>query len=282
MIHALCLVYVDDFRLACSDSPFGKHVLASIDNLYAWESRVFKQCGAQITQVYDKHTGTWGGFEISFTEHAKEISITLTSHRRRDRKSSITPLQLSQLRALSGQLLWLGMQCLPQVLVPLSLFMGQTPQTMADTIHEVNKWAGKATAWARTPRKIHAHHSPVVITYTDAGWTTRPDGTSQGGQLVFIANSELLQGREPNMSLLSWHSSRSKRVARSSSAAETQAAADCDDEAMYIRLCLKEVLLGQLDLLIWQSETRQIPATLVGGGGGVEGRPKGVVGDGGI
>ena len=111
--------------------------------------------------------------------------------------------------------------------------------------------------------QIHAHHSPVVVTYTDAGWTTRPDGISRDGQLVFIANSQSLQGREPNMSLISWHSSHSRRVAKSSSAAETQAAADGDDEAVYIRLCLKEVLFGQLDLRNWQSEARQILAALV-------------------
>ena len=125
--------------------------------------------------------------------------------------------------------------------------MGQTPQATVGTIYEVNKLARKATAWARTPLKIHAHHSPVVVTYTDAGWTTRPDGTSQGGPLVFIANFELLHGRESNMSLISWHSSGLKRVARSSSAAETQAAADGDDEPVHIRLCLQEVLFGQLD-----------------------------------
>ena len=81
----------------------------------------------KITQAYNKHTGTWSGFEISFAEHVKEISIiTLPSHRRRDKKSQITPPELSQLRALDGQLLWLGMQCLPQLLAPLSLLMGQT------------------------------------------------------------------------------------------------------------------------------------------------------------
>ena len=53
------------------------------------------------------------------------------------------------------------------------------------------------------------------------------------------------------MSLKSWHSSRLKRVARSSSAAETQAA-DGDGEAVYIRLCLKEV-----------QEARQTLAVLV-------------------
>ena len=215
---------------------------------------MFKQCGAQITQAYNKHAGTWSGFEISFTEYVKEISIIiLPSHRRRAKKSKITPLELSQLRALNSQLLWLGLQCLPQLLAPLSLLMGQTPQATVDTICEVNKLARKATVWARMPLKIHAHHSPIVVTYTDAGWTTLPDGTSQGGQLVFIANSELLQGRESNMSLISWHSSRLRRVARSSSAAETQAAADGDDEAVCTRLCLEEVLFS----LIWKTGSRK-------------------------
>ena len=36
VIHALCLVYVDDFMLACSDSPCGKHVSESNNNLYEW------------------------------------------------------------------------------------------------------------------------------------------------------------------------------------------------------------------------------------------------------
>ena len=156
---------------------------------------MFKQCGAHISQVYNKHSGTCGGFQISFTEYTKEISIIIfPSHQRRDRKSKFTPRELSQLRALNGQLLWLGMQCLPQLLALLSLLMGQAT---VDTIYEVNKLARKATVWAIT---LHAHHSPVVVTYTDAGWTTRPDGTSQGGQLVFITNSELLQGRASDMS----------------------------------------------------------------------------------
>ena len=55
------------------------------------------------------------------------------------------------------------------------------------------------------------------------------------------------------MSLISWRSSRLRRVARSSSAAETQAAADGDDEAVYIRLCLEEVLFS----FIWKTGNRK-------------------------
>ena len=118
VVQPQCSVYVDDCMLACSDCTFGKRAFDGINNLYewgTWESRVFTQCGARITHAHDKHTKTWRRVEISFTEYVKEISlINLPSHCRRDRKSQITPLELSPLRALSGQLLWLGMQCLPQ------------------------------------------------------------------------------------------------------------------------------------------------------------------------
>ena len=42
-----------------------------------------------------------------------------------------------------------------------------------------------------------------------------------------------------------------------------QAAADGDDEAVYMRLCLNEILLGQIDLQNSQTQARQIPAALV-------------------
>ena len=71
---------------------------------------MFKQCGAQITQAYSKDTGTWSGFEFIFTEYVKEMSIiTLPSHQRRGKISQITPLGLSQLGALNGQLLCFGL-----------------------------------------------------------------------------------------------------------------------------------------------------------------------------
>ena len=135
---------------------------------------------------------------------------------------------------MNGQLLWLGMQCLPQLLAPLSLLMGHTPQTTVDT--------GQPAA--QSPR------SPFSC-------------CTQGRQLVFIVNAELLPGKESNMSLISWHLSRPRRVASSSSAAETQAAGDGGGEAVCKRSCLREVLFGQLDVQNWQSEARQVLAALL-------------------
>ena len=145
---------------------------------------------------------------VEFASHAcshnaahgpPQVTTITPKHAPDYRKSQITPHELSQRRV---QFLWLGMQCLPRLLAPLSLLVRQTLQSTAHTIFEVRKLA-RTSVWVNTPLKIHAHHSLVGVTDTDVGWTTQPGGTSQGGHLVFIANAELLQGEELNMSLMS-------------------------------------------------------------------------------
>ena len=75
---------------------------------------VFTHCGARIPQAYDKHTKTWGGLEVSLTEHVKVTSLVNVStwRRRKERRSGLTPRESSQIRATRGQLLWLGTPCL--------------------------------------------------------------------------------------------------------------------------------------------------------------------------
>ena len=77
---------------------------------------------------------------INTPEHGADLRSISQNARKRFRSSPChhidaeTPLELPQLRALTGQLLWLGMQCLPQLLAPLSLLMRQTPQATVGTI----------------------------------------------------------------------------------------------------------------------------------------------------
>ena len=117
----------------------------------------------------------------------------------------------------------------------------QTPQATMGTIYEVNKLARKATAWARTPLKIHAHHSPVVVTYTDARWTTRPDGTSQKWTVgLHCKLQDAAKQRDKHVSdILAFESIETGGKIFICSR---------DSSSDYIRLCLKEVLFGQLDL----------------------------------
>ena len=57
---------------------FGKRVVDDISNLHewgTWESRVFTQRGARITQAHDKHTKSWGEFGDQ-SHRIREINLT--------------------------------------------------------------------------------------------------------------------------------------------------------------------------------------------------------------
>ena len=40
--------------------------------------------------------------------------------------------------------------------------------------------------------------------YTDAAWAVRPDGSSQGGYLLFFSDSDLFDGKEADVSIMDW------------------------------------------------------------------------------
>ena len=70
-----------------------------------------------------------------------------------------------------------------------------------------------------------------------------------------------LEQAESPISVISWHSGKLARVARSSNSAELQAAADAEGELSYIRLSLRELVGETIPLQRWQ----EAAATLLGG-----------------
>ena len=69
----------------------------------------------------------------------------------------------------------------------------------------------------------------------DAGWASRPDGSSQSGLMIFSCHKDLLDGTEAALSLLDWKSWKLKRVCRSSLSAECHAMAEALDTLNIVR-----------------------------------------------
>ena len=65
------------------------------------------------------------------------------------------------------------------------------------------------------------------------------------------------------VTLVSWHSSKTPRVAKSSSAVELQGIGEVDDEMTFVRLALYETLVGPIDIRRWPTYARRIPAAVV-------------------
>jgi hypothetical protein len=73
--------------------------------------------------------------------------------------------------------------------------------------------------------------------YWDASWATRPDGTSQGGYIIFLTNQESIDtGKPVPLVVLDYASKKLVRICRSSLSGEAQAAALAIDNLEWVKI----------------------------------------------
>ena len=78
--------------------------------------------------------------------------------------------------------------------------------------------------------------------------SVRAKGKSEGAFVTVVADEEVLKGSQAKSSLIGWMSSSLKRVARSSAAAEVQAANNGQEDLEHTRLAHYEMSRGPIDL----------------------------------
>ena len=265
-IEGLTVAYVDDFMVAIhEESPVGQRHFSDVKALYEWgewESGSFTQCGVQIVQ--HRHQNRWPGFSLSCAHCAESmVLLDLSSARRKQRDDPVTAKELAGVRSLLGQLMWLATQVVPQLQGPLSLLLGYLGVATVSTLLEADKLARRALVWARTPLRTFVHEEMSVIGWSDAIWACRREGPSQGRFIIGVANKTFLEQAENPISVISWHSGKLARVARSSNSAELQAAADAEGELSYILFSLRELVGETIPLQRWQEAAAQTPSAVV-------------------
>ena len=78
--------------------------------------------------------------------------------------------------------------------------------------------------------------------FSDAAWGVRPDGSSQGGYLIYATSHALHKGQEAPVGVIEWNSWKLSRKCRSSLSAESQAMADSVDMLNFVRLLFADCL----------------------------------------
>ena len=99
---------------------------------------------------------------------------------------------------------------------------------------------------------------PTFVTFADAAWANRRDLTSQCGFLCVATEADMIDGKAAPCNPIAWHSKQCPRVARSSGSAETQGAAQAQEEMEYVRLLWHELDRSHVDL---RKADEQIAAT---------------------
>ena len=99
----------------------------------------------------------------------------------------------SQLRGLLGGMAWPANQTQPHLSAATSLAQATVSGAKVADLNEANKILHFAKETADIPLTIRAHGSLSQLRfgfYADASWSMRPDGSSQGGWLLFLASED--------------------------------------------------------------------------------------------
>lgn len=182
-------------------------------------------CGCEITQDDDF------GIHVKQERFALGIEeIPMTTERRENSFDEITHGERRSMRQALGALNWRATQTAPWLLATVSILQGTVESATVGDLVSVNKLV-------RLQRKRFdqgLYFPPLVgevtlVTFTDASWATRKDGSSQGGQITLLMEKNVLKGHRTPFCVLSWTSRRLRRVARSSTSAEAQMSANALD-----------------------------------------------------
>ena len=147
-------------------------------------------------------------------------------------------------RSLSGCLQWLAGQCRLDIASTVSLSNAGNDVTYGNLqgLYEALQFVKDSADSGIVLRPIPIDVSTTVVAYSDASWANAPGSASQHGQLLLLAANvtETTWFR----SVVDWKSGRSKRVCRSTLAAESVAAGTATDRIAYIVYALSELIFG--------------------------------------
>lgn len=220
--------YQERVDLLRKSFPFGSWLSASDQNVTF--------CGCEVKQETN--------FDIVVSQERYSMGINeipLSLERKSSTESPANTEETKQLRAVLGALSWRATQTSPWLGASVSVLQGvQSSPTVADLL-TANKLVRTQRALHDVPIRFCSNiEKPILITYTDASWACRRDGTSQGGQISVIADVSVLEGHRSAFSPVAWQSRKLARVARSSTSAEVQMASNATDHHEFLKQILLE------------------------------------------
>ena len=216
----ICGVYVDDFIIAgSSNNKKWQTAKAKLKGLYKWgkwESDSFTLCGVRYRQKRDYSV------EMDQQEFTRKLSTTEFHLPKNlyniNGKNKIDSTGMTSLRGMNGSLQWLATNTRIDLAAKVSLSASETANPTIESLQKANKIIRQAHKLDHLP--IHIHAIPLdqlnFGVFSDAAWGVRPDGSSQGGFIIYASSHALHKGQEAPVGIIEWKSWKLSRKCRSS------------------------------------------------------------------
>mgnify|MGYP001796156622 CR=1 FL=1 len=226
--------HVDDMIWGGTDDFKGSIIkkLKEIFHFGSEEVESFTYIGINLTQNTD--------FSIHINQNSYIDSISeipLSKEQLKFKNKPLSETERTSYRSVVGQLNWISGISRPDISFSVCEASTKfTSATVAD-IQYVNKIVRKVKNTPSFIRFPSFNQDTLRLQlFTDASFNNLPNGGSQAGQIIFLTDSE------NNASPIYWNSSKIKRVARSTLAAETLSLSDGCDVVQFSNRLISEII----------------------------------------
>ena len=237
-LEAACLWHVDDMLL--THSP--RYRVQDLKDAFMWGSwetspEPLEYRGAQIQQRAD------GSILVNQSNYIRTIECRRIRVPPGRTDLSLQPGERSDYRSAGGSLQWVAGSTRIDVAAPTSLLAKGDPQVddlreMYNTIQHLHDHPDIGLLFQPLdPEKM------ILVAYGDSSWANAEAFKSQHGLLVVATETTAFQ-RPTRASPWDWRSHRSRRVVRSTLAAESSAADASTDHGVFASAFWSEVVTG--------------------------------------
>ena len=213
----VCGVYLDDFIIAGKvNDPRWKAAKGKLVGLYKWgklQTSSFTLCGVRYLQTND-YSVVLDQQEFTRNIDKAEFHLPKSVHKLKG-KTKLSAAGLETLRGINGSLQWLVTNTRIDLAAKVSLSASETSNPTIASLQKANKIIRQAQRHSELP--IHIHAIPLdklnFGVFSDAAWGVRPDGSSQGGYLVYASSHDIHGCKEAPVGIMDWKSWKLSRNA---------------------------------------------------------------------
>eukprot|EP00971_Amphidinium_carterae_P036262 712857-Amphidinium_carterae.1 len=240
---ALAGFHVDDLIMTCHPA----YPLEDVKSLFSWGNWVCVEPGQQKTITFTgRQIQVLASGSVIICQPAFMDTVPVKQANMRGRTSSALTSEEDRtaFRSATGTLQWLSSTSRPDVSAWCSLLQKASPSIedlsgLYDAIAHVRETAQQGISINPVPLD-----SCVLIVYSDSSFANAEKGGSQGGLCITLCSREVLSGKSVVGSIVEWKSFKSKRICRSTLAAEAMASEASIDHAQFAADFISMALSG--------------------------------------
>ncbi|CAE7715141.1 RE1 [Symbiodinium necroappetens] len=215
-----------------------------------------------VFRGHEIRQGGEGHIDVTMKNYALSMkTVAISMNRRRELEDELTKEELETYQSSAGELGWITRQLRCDLAFENGIAQRAKGEACVADLVKLKQYIGLARRGVDFRMRFWSDMDLTHATIVHLADSGHANGTpehndilryrSVGGYFILAANPGVLEGGEVRANILAYHSGQTKRVCRSTLAAEASHLAEAVETGDWVTVLLEEALVGDLDLKNW-------------------------------